>query len=577
MTHLKIEQDGITEEVTSSVISKLYEIASTGTLDNTSDLKGRLHSIAARDIHVTYLNANYPDLHISADKLYITFEDAEVDRILTQKFGDGVGVTEIDMLGVSGINTGTGFDSNTTIQTFNELGRFSTIKTLYTYAFNACTNLTSIDLSNIEYVGGQAFSFTNLTGIINLPNVIQIGNSERGRAFYNCIGITEVNIGDKFQSFVNDSHFANCSGLQKVSMEAKCPDIPTGVFDHCTALSTFDVDMSEVENIWHSAFGNCSSLTTLDLSHVKYFGYQSLFKSGLTGVIDLPSVIGFRASNGTLGQYGMSGAFSYCTGITEVNMGPNLQYFDTVAIFKGDTSLTKVTGLSGITYLPPSTFSGCTSFTTTDINWSNITEIGAEALRDCPIQLSLDLSNINVGQQAFDGTTNVTITGFPRVQEYGFRWFQNIKAQTSITIPKEVQTCGNYTFAYNRNLQNITFENGFQLTELPYGMFCNSVSLQSITLPEGIIIIGQNLCDSDTSLTYVDIPSTVTTIRDNAFLFCPLSTVICRATTPPTLGTRVFNGTCTIYVSDASVNAYKAAANWSTYASQIVGISQLPS
>lgn len=173
----------------------------------------------------------------------------------------------------------------------------------------------------------------------------------------------------------------------------------------------------------------------------------------------------------------MSGAFSYCTGITEVNIGPNLQYFDTVAIFKGDTNLTKVTGLSGITYLPPSTFSGCTSLITTDINWTNITEIGAEALLGCPIQLSLDLSNVSVGQQAFDGSTNIQITAFPRTSTYTFRHFQNIKGQTSITIPKEVQTCGNYTFAYCSNLQNITFENGFQLTELPYGMFLNCSSL----------------------------------------------------------------------------------------------------
>jgi hypothetical protein len=116
MTHLYIEQaTDKTEEVNSSIISKLYELAISGDLDNTSDLKGRLHSTSARDIHVAYLNTNYPDLHISADKVYITFEDAEVDRILTQKFGDGVGVTETDMLGVTGISTSTGFADNTTI------------------------------------------------------------------------------------------------------------------------------------------------------------------------------------------------------------------------------------------------------------------------------------------------------------------------------------------------------------------------------------------------------------------------------------------------------------------------------
>ena len=45
--------------------------------------------------------------------------------------------------------------------------------------------------------------------------------------------------------------------------------------------------------------------------------------------------------------------------------------------------------------------------------------------------------------------------------------------------------------------------------------------------------------------------------------------------TPPTLGANAFNNTtCKIYVPDASVSAYKAATNWSTYASRIFSLTQ---
>ena len=45
MTHLKIQQNNsATEEVSSAVISKLYEIVQSSTLDSTSDLVGRLHT-----------------------------------------------------------------------------------------------------------------------------------------------------------------------------------------------------------------------------------------------------------------------------------------------------------------------------------------------------------------------------------------------------------------------------------------------------------------------------------------------------------------------------------------------------
>ena len=68
--HIYIEQNtDITEEVNSSIISKLYELAISGDLDNTSDLKGRLHSTSGYENQVSYLNTNFPDLYISVDSL----------------------------------------------------------------------------------------------------------------------------------------------------------------------------------------------------------------------------------------------------------------------------------------------------------------------------------------------------------------------------------------------------------------------------------------------------------------------------------------------------------------------------
>ena len=138
MTHLYIEQNGITEEVTSSVISKLYELASSGTLDGTSNLKGRLHTTIAKDIHVSYLNETFEDLYITADDVYITFADPEVERVLSTFWGNGTGVTNTQIatkteLNFSGQDSVTGhkpFVSNTTVRTFPELGRFTTIKSI---------------------------------------------------------------------------------------------------------------------------------------------------------------------------------------------------------------------------------------------------------------------------------------------------------------------------------------------------------------------------------------------------------------------------------------------------------------
>lgn len=89
-------------------------------------------------------------------------------------------------------------------------------------------------------------------------------------------------------------------------------------------------------------------------------------------------------------------------------------------------------------------------------------------------------------------------------------------------------------------------------------------------------------------LKTIDLPSTITEIGDNSMCQCTqLETVICRATTVPTMGStsgtygifggsKIAAGTGYIYVPDDLVEDYKAATNWSTYAAQIKGLSELP-
>lgn len=96
MTHLYIEQDtGSTEEVNSSIISKLYELASSGNLDETSDLKGRLHSNVAYRSEAQYLTSMFSELYISADVYYKHFVDPAMAEFFAKcPAGDGIGITE---------------------------------------------------------------------------------------------------------------------------------------------------------------------------------------------------------------------------------------------------------------------------------------------------------------------------------------------------------------------------------------------------------------------------------------------------------------------------------------------------
>ena len=113
-----------------------------------------------------------------------------------------------------------------------------------------------------------------------------------------------------------------------------------------------------------------------------------------------------------------------------------------------------------------------------------------------------------------------------------------------------------------------------------YSVFKSIVddSLTEVTadMLNGVTSISNNAFFQCYNLTSVEIPSSVTSIGNLAWRNCSLLTsVTIEATTPPTLGTTVFQGThanLVIYVPSESVEAYKSANRWSAYASRIQAI-----
>ena len=88
--------------------------------------------------------------------------------------------------------------------------------------------------------------------------------------------------------------------------------------------------------------------------------------------------------------------------------------------------------------------------------------------------------------------------------------------------------------------------------------------------------VGEAIVTATTRLSLVDLCADTTSIGWHAFYTSAGSlTVVCRATTPPTLNASAFGSSLTaIQVPSASVSAYKAAANWSNYASIITAIDE---
>lgn len=116
-------------------------------------------------------------------------------------------------------------------------------------------------------------------------------------------------------------------------------------------------------------------------------------------------------------------------------------------------------------------------------------------------------------------------------------------------------------------LTEVSFPNGFKAVNHMVKGFEN-IGATKVVLPEGVKQIGAGSFKVCTSLQYLELPVTITSIGNEfAKGNTTLTTVVFKSESVPTLGTENFSGCAaglTFYVPDASVGAYEAAWNLSS-------------
>jgi hypothetical protein len=174
-------------------------------------------------------------------------------------------------------------------------------------------------------------------------------------------------------------------------------------------------------------------------------------------------------------------------------------------VFEGDTSFKSFDEFqffSGVTRVPNNMFEAWAQMESIVLPGSIVT-IGESAFNNC-----LSLRKIEIP----DGVLNI-----------GQRAFSSCAQLKKIIIPQSVNSIGNYIFSGCGALESITLPNG--LRSIGWGAFENCKSLCSIELPEQIEAIGISAFEGS-GLTSITIPSSVTTVNNQAFKKCQqLSTV----------------------------------------------------
>lgn len=275
----------------------------------------------------------------------------------------------------------------------------------------------------------------------------------------------------------------------------------------------------------------------------------------------------FKFEQGSLCTTFTNGSFYNVTSLISLELPPLLTALRPYLC--GGTSIQTITIPSGVVSIPENCFNNCRLLSTVNI-LGNITNIGNSAFQSCQNIESFTIPSTvtSIETNAFRESGIVT-ADLSNVTTLGNNVFSGCTKLQSCILYNNITSIPQYTFYNTQNLVNITIPSS--VTTIGVYAFGRS-GITNITIPNGVTTL--DTCAFNTSkLQTVDIPSTVTTIGSDCFKnSSDLNTVIIRAVTPPTMGSEVFAGNSNnlkIYVPADSVEVYKSASKWSSYASKI--------
>ena len=289
----------------------------------------------------------------------------------------------------------------------------SSVTSIGDQAFSGCTSLTSVTIpEGINDIGDYTFLCCSSLILVTIPErVTSIGE----KAFEGCSSLTSVEIPEGVTS-IGDQAFSGCTSLTSVEIPESVTSISGFAFEGCSSLTSVTIPES-VTTIDSSAFAGCSSLViTVSSGNASYASLDGcLFNKDYSTLLAGPSVEGDYVIPSSVTSIGSS-AFGYCSSLTSVTIPSSVTSIGSFA-FYNCSSLTSVTIPSSVTSIGYYAFSACTSLTSATIP-ASVTTIGSCAFSGCSSLISVTIEEgvTSIDNWVFyecSSLTSVTFSGKP--------------------------------------------------------------------------------------------------------------------------------------------------------------------
>lgn len=517
-----------------------------------------------------YIELSYENVHSDSTFNYSSLSSATVGDCVTTMYGSfakcsnlndvyiGSGVTRLYDYGSPGGVFGGCRNLKRINSNIDGIANIpSSVTIIGQLCFEQCESLTTINIpSGVTNIGVGAFAqCKSLTGITIPNSVTEIGAA----AFKSCRSLSSATLSENI-TIIEDETFRYCEKLTGITIPNSVTSIGGDAFENCYNLSSVTIPNSVTE-IGGGAFRKCTVLTSVTIgSSVTEIGSYAFSDCiSLEGITVLPSI------PPTLSGSGLSHVFD------NTNNCPIYVPCNTINTYKATAGWSMYA--DRIVAIPNScTFQGKFKATYTG---------GTTYSAEC--DSSTELTSGVTKPSGYDHTLMTEAVIGDCIASIGERAFIYCNALTSIIISDSVTSIGQQAFQYCYGLTSVGVVGSGASVEIPSGVtsigrydFAHCYGLTSINIPSGVTTIGGSAFYSCSGLTSCTIGSGVTSIGSAAFAYCRgLTGITCLATTPPTLAnTNAFTNTnnCPIYVPATSVDVYKSADGWRTYADRIVAI-----